>query len=196
MFGFGSADDSHVLAAIVKSQAVIEFDLRGDILSANENFCKAVGYSLGEIVGRHHSMFCTPGTVDSADYEGFWNRLRAGTYDAGTYTRVGKGGREIWIQASYNHTRLTGLLDRCGLELVRPEPPQLSRRAVKALGHRLDHPHQSKASRRSRHRSSHSEKSYVRNIPPSISSARWGLLAAYLSFWAEGTLYWCHASTF
>ncbi|TBB14784.1 hypothetical protein ELH51_36545 [Rhizobium ruizarguesonis] len=77
------------------------------------------------------------------------------------------------------HTRLTGLLDRCGLELVRPEPPQLSRRAVKTIGHRLDHPHQSKASRRPRHRSSHSEKSYVRNTLPSISSARWGLLAAY-----------------
>ncbi|WP_237681279.1 MULTISPECIES: NmrA family NAD(P)-binding protein [Rhizobium/Agrobacterium group] len=71
------------------------------------------------------------------------------------------------------------MLDRCRLELVRPETPQLSRRAVKTIGHRLDHTHQSKASRRSRHRSSHSEKSYVRNTLPSISSARWGLLAAY-----------------
>lgn len=72
------------------------------------------------------------------------------------------------------HTRLRGLLDRCGLELVRPEPAQLSWRAVKMVGHRLDYPHQSKASRRSRHRSSHSEKSYARNTPPSISSAGMG----------------------
>lgn len=102
MFGFGSGDASYVLAAVSKSQAVIEFDLRGNILSANENFCKAVGYSLDEIVGRHHRMFCTPGTTDSADYNAFWSRLGAGTFDAGTYKRIGKGGREIWIQASYN----------------------------------------------------------------------------------------------
>lgn len=102
MFGFGSGDDSYVLAAVSKSQAVIEFDLQGNILSANENFCKAVGYSLDEIIGRHHSMFCMPGTTDSAEYNAFWSRLGAGTFDAGTYKRVGKGGREIWIQASYN----------------------------------------------------------------------------------------------
>ena len=83
------------------------------------------------------------------------------------------------------HAGLTGLLNRCGLELVRPETPQLSRRPVKAIGHRLDHSHQSKASRRPRHRSSHSEKSYVRNTLPSIRSARWGLLAAYNSIMAR-----------
>lgn len=102
MFGFGSGYDSHVIAAILKSQAVIEFDLRDDVLTANGNFCRVLGYSVDEIIGRHHSMFCLPGTVESSDYKAFWNRLRAGTFDAGIYKRVGKGGREIWIQASYN----------------------------------------------------------------------------------------------
>jgi hypothetical protein len=78
------------------------------------------------------------------------------------------------------HTGLTALLNRCGLEFVGPQPPQLWRRPVKAIGHRLNHSHQPKASRRPKHRSSHSENSYVRNTLPSISDARWGLLAAYI----------------
>jgi methyl-accepting chemotaxis protein len=89
------------LGAISRSQAVIEFDLAGNILSANENFCKALDYRLDEIVGRHHSMFCAA-TVASAEYKSFWRRLSGAAFDAGTYRRVAKGGREIWIQASYN----------------------------------------------------------------------------------------------
>jgi methyl-accepting chemotaxis protein len=103
MLGLGAFGDvKSVLAAISRSQAVIEFDLKGNILSANDNFCKALGYRLDEIVGKHHSMFCETATVASAEYRSFWTRLAGGAFDAGTYQRIGKGGREIWIQASYN----------------------------------------------------------------------------------------------
>ncbi|MFB9947860.1 methyl-accepting chemotaxis protein [Rhizobium puerariae] len=96
------ADAKAVLAALGRSQAIIEFDLSGHVLTANENFCKALGYSLSEIVGKHHSMFCEPAYVKSQAYKDFWARLGSGKYDAAAYKRIGKGGREIWIQASYN----------------------------------------------------------------------------------------------
>jgi methyl-accepting chemotaxis protein len=88
--------------AISKSQAVIEFSMDGTIVTANENFLKAMGYSLAEIQGKHHSMFVAPGTRDSAEYREFWARLNRGEFQAAQYKRIGKGGREIWIQASYN----------------------------------------------------------------------------------------------
>lgn len=90
------------LSAIGKSQAVIEFDLRGHVLNANENFLKALGYTLDEIKGRHHSMFVEPSHRDSMEYRNFWDRLGTGQYDAGLYKRIGKAGNEVWIQASYN----------------------------------------------------------------------------------------------
>ncbi len=96
------ADHEGQLAAIGRSQAVIEFDLKGNILVANENFCATVGYRLDEIKGRHHSMFVEPAYRDSSEYRAFWERLGSGQFDAGQYKRVGQGGREIWIQASYN----------------------------------------------------------------------------------------------
>ncbi|NLS06674.1 PAS domain S-box protein [Rhizobium sp. P32RR-XVIII] len=101
MFGL-SSDSKHVLDAISKSQAIIEFNLKGNVLTANENFCKALGYSLSEIVGKHHSTFCDPAYTATAEYREFWGRLGHGEYDAGAYKRLAKGGREIWIQASYN----------------------------------------------------------------------------------------------
>jgi methyl-accepting chemotaxis protein len=91
-----------VLAALSKSQAIIEFDLSGKILTANENFCRALGYELSEIVGRHHSMFVEPSVVSSQDYKAFWSKLSAGQFDQRQYKRIGKGGREVWIEASYN----------------------------------------------------------------------------------------------
>jgi methyl-accepting chemotaxis protein len=91
--------------AISKSQAVIEFDLDGNILTANDNFLKTLGYSLSEIKGRHHSMFVAQETRDGADYRAFWAALRRGEYQSGEYQRVGKGGRQVWIQASYNPIR-------------------------------------------------------------------------------------------
>jgi len=97
-----NADFEGQIAAIHKAQAVIEFKLDGTILNANENFCGALGYTLEEIKGRHHSMFVEPAYRDSAEYKQFWRDLGAGTFQTGEYKRVGKGGREIWIQASYN----------------------------------------------------------------------------------------------
>lgn len=103
MLGLGSrADEANILASISKSQAIIEFDLRGNILNANDNFCGALGYSLAEIVGRHHSMLCDKELVASPAYAEFWKRLAGGTFDAGTYRRIAKSGRSIWIQATYN----------------------------------------------------------------------------------------------
>jgi methyl-accepting chemotaxis protein len=88
--------------AIGKSQAVISFDLDGNILDANANFLAAVGYSLPEIRGKHHSMFVEPGMRTSPEYLEFWCRLKNGEFQAAQYKRIGKGGREIWIEASYN----------------------------------------------------------------------------------------------
>ncbi|MEQ8585612.1 MAG: PAS domain-containing methyl-accepting chemotaxis protein [Thalassobaculaceae bacterium] len=85
-----------------KSQAVIQFDLDGTILEANENFLGAVGYTADEIVGKHHRMFVTPEEVGSAAYAEFWRTLAGGTYRSGQFKRIAKDGSEIWIEASYN----------------------------------------------------------------------------------------------
>ena len=90
------------LAALDRVQGLIEFDLDGRILSANGNFLDAVGYTLPEVVGQHHSLFVDPEYRDSADYRAFWERLRGGAFESGQFRRVGRGGRTIWIQASYN----------------------------------------------------------------------------------------------
>jgi len=90
------------LAAIDKSMAVIEFTLDGRILKANENFLKTMGYSASEIQNQHHSMFVEARYRQSPEYKAFWERLAHGQYDAGQYMRIGKGGRQVWIQASYN----------------------------------------------------------------------------------------------
>jgi methyl-accepting chemotaxis protein len=90
------------VAAVNKAQAVIEFQLDGTIVTANQNFLNAVGYSLEEIRGKQHGMFVEPKYRESADYRDFWAKLGRGEYDAGQYLRIGKGGREVWLQASYN----------------------------------------------------------------------------------------------
>ena len=97
-----NADFAGQLSAIGKSQAVIEFTLDGTILSANANFLAAMGYALEEIRGKHHSLFVEPATRDSAAYREFWAALNRGEYQAGEFKRIGKGGKEVWIQASYN----------------------------------------------------------------------------------------------
>jgi methyl-accepting chemotaxis protein len=91
-----------LLDAINKVQAVIEFGLDGKVLTANANFLSTLGYSLEEIRGEHHRMFVEPAYAQSADYREFWAKMQRGEYDAGQYKRIGKGGREVWIQASYN----------------------------------------------------------------------------------------------
>lgn len=97
-----AADYQGQLQAVSKAQAVIEFRLDGTIITANENFLKTMGYSLEEICGKHHGIFVEPAHRDSAEYRLFWEKLGRGDYDAGEYRRVGKGGAEVWIQASYN----------------------------------------------------------------------------------------------
>ena len=93
MFGFNAASGSAVLTALNRSLAIIEFDQKGTILTANENFCNALGYSLSEIKGQHHSMFVDPDYVRSPDYKAFWAKLNRGEFDAREYKRIGKGGR-------------------------------------------------------------------------------------------------------
>jgi methyl-accepting chemotaxis protein len=89
-------------AAMDRSQAVIEFRLDGTILQANANFLGALGYSAEDVVGRHHSMFLPAGEAETVEYRDFWRELNRGEFIARKFLRVGKGGREVWIQASYN----------------------------------------------------------------------------------------------
>ena len=90
------------LAALDKSQAVIEFGLDGNIINANENFLKTMGYTLSELKGRHHRIFCEDQYVQSNAYLAFWDKLGRGEFDNGEYKRLAKGGKEVWINASYN----------------------------------------------------------------------------------------------
>ncbi len=97
-----SLDYKSQIAAIGKSQATISFAMDGTVLDANENFLAVIGYSLDEIKGRHHRMFVDSVYQASEEYKEFWARLNRGEYQAAEYKRVGKGGKEVWIQASYN----------------------------------------------------------------------------------------------
>ncbi len=97
-----NADYEGKIDAISKAQAVIEFRLDGTILDANDNFLKSVGYTLDEIKGKHHRMFCLPEYARSDEYAQFWHKLGQGEFDAGEYKRLTKDGREIWLNASYN----------------------------------------------------------------------------------------------
>ncbi len=97
-----NADLSGQIEAIGKSQAIIEFKLDGTIIHANENFLRALGYTLGEISGRQHSMFIDQAERESPAYRAFWAALNRGEFQAGEFKRIGKNGKEVWIQASYN----------------------------------------------------------------------------------------------
>jgi len=97
-----SADFSGQIEAIGKSQAVIEFEMDGTVISANENFLGVMGYSLDEVKGKHHSLFVEPSYAGSAEYKAFWAQLNRGEYMSEEFKRVAKGGKEVWIQASYN----------------------------------------------------------------------------------------------
>ncbi|HZC23384.1 MAG TPA: PAS domain S-box protein, partial [Candidatus Binatia bacterium] len=97
-----SADKAGQITAIGKALAVIEFQMDGTILTANDNFLNTVGYTLDEIKGKHHSMFVEEAYRQSPAYKEFWAKLGRGEYDAGEFKRIGKGGREVWLQASYN----------------------------------------------------------------------------------------------
>ncbi|MEM1423201.1 MAG: methyl-accepting chemotaxis protein [Planctomycetota bacterium] len=100
--GLENTDAQNQLESFSRSQAVIEFEPDGTIITANQNFCDAVGYTLDEIRGKHHRMFCDPETTGSAEYAAFWSELASGSFSAGEFERVAKNGDTIWIQASYN----------------------------------------------------------------------------------------------
>ncbi len=97
-----AAENVGKMSAIGKAQAVIEFELDGTIITANENFLKTLGYTLEDIKGKHHRMFCESSYVDSHEYSAFWKKLANGEFYAGEYKRIARGGREVWINASYN----------------------------------------------------------------------------------------------
>ena len=97
-----AGDAASKIDALDESLAMIEFDAKGTILAANANFCEALGYQAQEILGKHHSLFLEPEYAASQAYREFWSRLAQGHFDAREYLRLGKGGREVWIQASYN----------------------------------------------------------------------------------------------
>lgn len=95
-------DHAAQLAAINRAQAVIEFGMDGTVLAANDNFCRLMNYRLEEILGKHHSLFAEPSYAGTADYHQFWAKLNNGEFDSGEYKRLGKGGKEVWIRATYN----------------------------------------------------------------------------------------------
>ncbi len=97
-----AAEAAAIVIAIGRAQAVIEFEKDGTILTANDNFLSALGYTLDEIKGQHHRMFVEPGYAAGPEYQQFWTKLQSGQFDAGEYKRIRKDGEEIWIQASYN----------------------------------------------------------------------------------------------
>lgn len=97
-----SAADRGRVAAIDRSQAVIEFDLDGTIIDANENFLRATGYALPEVRGKHHRMFCDDELATSTEYEQFWQKLARGEFIQGEFARVDKHGATLWLQATYN----------------------------------------------------------------------------------------------
>lgn len=102
---FNSADETNdrgIVKALNRVQAIIEFNLDGTILTANNNFLKTLGYDLTDIQGQHHSIFCDPNYVQSNDYKMFWEKLKRGEFEAGEFKRIGKNGEEVWISASYN----------------------------------------------------------------------------------------------
>ena len=97
-----SREHESLIKALMRSTAVIEFDLDGIILTANDRFLATVGYRLEQIRGKHHRMFCEPQEANSAGYQAFWDRLRRGEYVAERFKRIDAHGRVIWLEASYN----------------------------------------------------------------------------------------------
>ncbi|EJZ60023.1 PAS domain-containing methyl-accepting chemotaxis protein [Pseudomonas sp. RSB 5.4] len=97
-----SREHENLIGALVRSTAVIEFDLNGNVLNANERFLHGMGYSLAQIKGKHHRMFCTPEEYNSAEYQNFWRRLNNGEFVAERFKRVDSHGRTVWLEASYN----------------------------------------------------------------------------------------------
>jgi methyl-accepting chemotaxis protein len=96
------AEFEGMVRAIDRAQAVIEFELDGTVIRANDNFLRIFGYRLEDVVGKHHRIFCAPGYAESPEYTQFWQKLGRGEYDADEFMRISKDGSELWLQASYN----------------------------------------------------------------------------------------------
>jgi len=97
-----SREDESLIKALLRSTAVIEFNLAGEVLVANDPFLHAMGYTLEQIKGKHHRMFCDPAEASSAEYHAFWEKLRRGEFVAERFKRVDRNGRAVWLEASYN----------------------------------------------------------------------------------------------
>ncbi len=97
-----TAEYEGMIRAINRAQAIIEFDLDGTVITANDNFLKIFGYTLEEVAGKHHRMFCEPGYAETPEYAQFWKKLGRGEYETDEFKRISKAGTEIWLQASYN----------------------------------------------------------------------------------------------
>ncbi|MGK5026043.1 methyl-accepting chemotaxis protein [Janthinobacterium sp. RB2R34] len=97
-----NAEYESKVSAITKAQAVVEFDMHGNVLDANANFLDLMAYELGDIRGEHHRMFCEADYANSLDYKKFWQKLNRGEFDCGRYKRIGSNGKVVWIQATYN----------------------------------------------------------------------------------------------
>ncbi|MDO8334419.1 MAG: PAS domain-containing protein [Nitrosomonas sp.] len=110
-----SLEDDGKIEAINRTQAVIEFDLDGKVLTANDKFLEAVDYTLQEVVGQHHSLFCCETYAQSPEYEAWWNDLRAGLSKQGEFMRLNRHGRPVWLQATY-----TPILDADGKPFSNP----------------------------------------------------------------------------
>ncbi|WP_024684420.1 PAS domain-containing protein, partial [Pseudomonas syringae] len=97
-----AAENSAFIQALLRSTAVIEFNLSGQVLTANDQFLRGMGYSLAQIKGKHHSMFCDPAETSQASYREFWAMLNRGEFVAGRFKRIDSNGREVWLEATYN----------------------------------------------------------------------------------------------
>ncbi|WP_370881228.1 PAS domain-containing protein [Pseudomonas synxantha] len=100
-----SREHDNLITALMRSTALIEFDLDGHVLTANDRFLSSMGYSLAQIQGKHHRMFCEPQEYNSPEYQQFWKRLNAGEYVAARFKRVDSHGRLVWLEATYNPVR-------------------------------------------------------------------------------------------
>ena len=97
-----SREDESLIKALLRSTAVIEFNLDGEVLVANERFLQSMGYTLEQVKGKHHRMFCEPAEYNSREYQEFWGKLRRGEFIADRFKRVDRQGRVVWLEASYN----------------------------------------------------------------------------------------------
>ena len=97
-----SREDESLIKALLRSTAVIEFNLDGEVLVANERFLQSMGYTLEQVKGKHHRMFCEPAEYNSREYQEFWGKLRRGEFIADRFKRVDRHGRVVWLEASYN----------------------------------------------------------------------------------------------